>query len=74
VLDNGDPALLVTATAGPRTVYEGGMAMCEEWPGSRLLTVPGARQHGLYGEYGNACVDRRVNAGELPDRDVTCPR
>ncbi|MEU6975501.1 alpha/beta hydrolase [Streptomyces sp. NPDC046371] len=43
---------------------------------SRLLTVEGARQHGLYGEYGNACVDDRVTAylrtGRLPVQDPTC--
>lgn len=76
VLDNDVPALLVAATGDPRTVYAGAEAMREQWPSSRLLTVEGARQHGLYGEYGNTCVDRRVNAylrtGRLPARDVTC--
>ncbi|MFI0776905.1 alpha/beta hydrolase [Streptomyces sp. NPDC021212] len=76
VLDNDVPALLVNATGDPRTLYAGAEAMRERWPSSRLLTVEGARQHGLYGEYGNACVDERVNAylrtGRLPAHDLTC--
>ncbi|MFF2902283.1 alpha/beta hydrolase [Streptomyces sp. NPDC057966] len=76
VLDNDVPALLVNATDDPRTLYAGAEAMHEQWPSSRLLTVKGARQHGLYGEYGNACVDQRVNAylrtGRLPAHDPTC--
>ncbi|MFF7652717.1 alpha/beta hydrolase [Streptomyces sp. NPDC007983] len=76
VLDNDAPALLVNATGDPRTLYAGAQAMREQWPSSRLLTVDGARQHGLYGEYGNACVDERVNAylrtGRLPAHDLTC--
>ncbi|MER7789496.1 alpha/beta hydrolase [Streptomyces sp. NPDC097640] len=75
-LDNDAPALLVAATGDPRTLYAGAEAMREQWPSSRLLTVEGARQHGLYGEYGNACVDERVNAylrtGRLPAHDLTC--
>ncbi|MFF3123638.1 alpha/beta hydrolase [Streptomyces sp. NPDC057908] len=76
VLDNDVPALLVNATGDPRTLYDGAEAMREQWPNSRLLTVEGARRHGLYGEYGNACVDGRVNAylrtGRLPAHDLTC--
>ncbi|MFE0801315.1 alpha/beta hydrolase [Streptomyces sp. NPDC058812] len=76
VLDNNVPALLVAATGDPRTVYAGADAMREQWPSSRLLTMVGARQHGLYGEYGNACIDERVNAylrtGRLPAHDLTC--
>lgn len=76
VLDNDVPALLVAATGDPRTLYADAEAMREQWPSSRLLTVEGARQHGLYGEYGNACVDEHVNAylrtGRLPAHDLTC--
>ncbi|KUO09723.1 alpha/beta hydrolase [Streptomyces sp. DSM 15324] len=76
VLDNDVPALLLAATGDPRTVYSGARAMRERWPSSRLLTVEHARQHGLYGEYGNACVDDQVNAylrtGRLPALDPTC--
>ncbi|TDC26961.1 hypothetical protein E1265_02945 [Streptomyces sp. 8K308] len=70
------PALLVAATGDPRTVYEGTVRVRAEWPSSRLVTVEGAAQHGLFGEYGDACVDGRANAylasGRLPARDVTC--
>ncbi|MFI6339058.1 alpha/beta hydrolase [Streptomyces sp. NPDC050535] len=76
VLDNDVPALLVAATGDPRTLYAGAQAMRDQWPSSRLLTLKGARQHGLYGEYGNTCVDARVNAylrtGRLPAHDLTC--
>jgi pimeloyl-ACP methyl ester carboxylesterase len=76
VLDDDVPALLVAATGDPRTLYADARTVRERWPSSRLLTVEGARQHGLYGEYGNACVDGAVNAylrtGRLPERDLTC--
>uniref|UniRef100_UPI003F496B6B alpha/beta hydrolase n=1 Tax=Streptomyces achromogenes TaxID=67255 RepID=UPI003F496B6B len=76
VLHNDVPALLVTATGDPRTPYAGAEAVREQWPSSRLLTVDGARQHGLYGEYGNTCVDEHVNAylrtGRLPTHDLNC--
>ncbi|MFE0651135.1 alpha/beta hydrolase [Streptomyces sp. NPDC059534] len=76
VIDNDVPALLVNATGDPRTLYAGAQGMRELWPSARLLTVEGARQHGLYGEYGNSCVDERVNAylstGRLPADDLTC--
>ncbi|MFE7330572.1 alpha/beta hydrolase [Streptomyces sp. NPDC057565] len=76
VLDNDVPALLLAATGDPRTLYAGAEAMHKQWPSSRLLTVNGARQHGLYGEYGNACVDERVNTylrtGRLPTQDPIC--
>ncbi|MFE6101101.1 alpha/beta hydrolase [Streptomyces laurentii] len=76
VLDNDVPALLVHATDDPRTGYAGARDLRAQWPSSRLLTVKGARQHGLYGEYGNACVDDSVNTylrtGRLPARDQSC--
>ncbi|MFD8012663.1 alpha/beta hydrolase [Streptomyces sp. NPDC058955] len=76
VIDNDVPALLVNATGDPRTLYAGAEAMRDQWPSSRLLTVAGARQHGLYGEYGNACIDQQVNTylrtGRLPADDPTC--
>ncbi|MFE7600669.1 alpha/beta hydrolase [Streptomyces sp. NPDC057494] len=76
VLDNDVPALLVNATDDPRTLYAGAEDLREQWPSSRLLTVTGARQHGLYGEYGNTCVDRQVttylSTGRLPAHDPTC--
>lgn len=76
VVDNDVPALLVNATGDPRTLYSGALRIRHQWSESRLITVPGAIQHGVYGEYGNACVDKRVNAylatGRLPEHDLTC--
>ncbi|APY84683.1 hydrolase [Streptomyces alfalfae] len=76
VVDNDVPALLVNATGDTRTVYSGARQVRERWSHSRLVTVPGARQHGVFGEYGSACADGQVNAyladGRLPERDVTC--
>ncbi|MGW0711212.1 hypothetical protein ACWD4G_35530 [Streptomyces sp. NPDC002643] len=44
--------------------------------GSRLLTLSGVIARGVYGEYGNARVDAKVNAylesGELPTGNQTC--
>ncbi|MGA4844995.1 alpha/beta fold hydrolase [Streptomyces sp. G5(2025)] len=76
VVDNDVPALLVNATGDTRTTYSGARQVREQWSRSRLITVPRANQHGVYGDYGNACVDRRVNdylaTGKLPARDLTC--
>ncbi|MFB6630236.1 alpha/beta hydrolase [Streptomyces sp. NPDC056362] len=70
------PALVVNATDDPRTLHQGARSLRAQWPSSRLLTVEGARQHGVYGAYGNACVDTRVTAylraGRLPSHDPTC--
>ncbi|GAA3019206.1 alpha/beta hydrolase [Streptomyces lactacystinicus] len=72
------PALILSATGDPRTPYRDGVALHGLLPGSRLLTLRGADQHGLYGTYGNACVDDAVNAylagGRLPEADLTCTR
>ncbi|QIB44001.1 alpha/beta hydrolase [Streptomyces aureoverticillatus] len=69
-------ALIVAATGDPRTPYVGSVALRHRLPGSRLLTLKGANRHGLYAEYGNACVDGKVNAylatGKLPVKDPTC--
>ncbi|MFE7614778.1 alpha/beta hydrolase [Streptomyces sp. NPDC057496] len=70
------PALIVGATGDPRTTYRGTLELHRKLPGSRLVTLEGANRHGLYGEYGNACVDNRVNrylaTGKLPAKDLTC--
>ncbi|GAA0952694.1 alpha/beta hydrolase [Actinocorallia libanotica] len=70
------PALIVSATGDTATTYEGGKAMHRALTGSRLLTLRGATAHGIYGEYGNACVDAEVNAylatGALPTADRDC--
>ncbi|WP_172385241.1 alpha/beta hydrolase [Streptomyces sp. MNP-20] len=70
------PALIVAATGDPRTPYRGSVALRHRLPSSRLLTLKGAGRHGLYGEYGNTCVDDHVNAylatGVLPVKDRVC--
>ncbi|MET9760521.1 alpha/beta hydrolase [Streptomyces sp. NPDC006372] len=70
------PALLVNATGDPRTYYNGATTVRSRWPSSRLVTLRGADQHGVYGVFGSACVDDSVNAylatGRLPARDVEC--
>ncbi|MFD7509002.1 alpha/beta hydrolase [Streptomyces sp. NPDC059853] len=75
VLDNDIPALLVAATGDTRTPYEGTVKMRAEWPSSTLITLD-AMHHGVYGFYGNACVDDLVNdylrTGVLPRQDVNC--
>ncbi|GGV54629.1 alpha/beta hydrolase [Streptomyces spectabilis] len=71
-------ALIVAATGDPRAPYEGSVALRHRLPGSKLLTLKGANRHGIYGEYGNTCVDSKVNAylatGRLPAKDETCAR
>ncbi|MFE6403518.1 alpha/beta hydrolase [Streptomyces alboflavus] len=70
------PALLVGATGDPRSDYQGTVALHGMLPSSKLITLKGANRHGIYGYYGNACVDARVNAyldsGKLPGKDLTC--
>ncbi|MGA5129964.1 alpha/beta hydrolase [Streptomyces olivoreticuli] len=70
------PALIVSSTGDPRTPYTGAVALHGMLPGSRLITLKGANQHGVYGYYGNTCVDAQVNSylatGELPANDRTC--
>lgn len=72
------PALLVAATGDPRTPYEGSKALRGMLPSSRLVTLQGANHHGVFGEYGNACVDARVNdylrTGHLPATDRSCQK
>ncbi|MFH8367019.1 alpha/beta hydrolase [Streptomyces sp. NPDC018031] len=72
---DADP-LIVNATGDTRTPYDGAVALHRLLPGSKLITLRGANQHGVYGEYGNACVDDKVNrylaTGRLPARDQSC--
>ncbi|WP_316529353.1 alpha/beta fold hydrolase [Kitasatospora brasiliensis] len=72
------PALILAATGDPRTTYRDSVALHGLLPSSRLVTLRGADQHGLYGMYGNACVDGAVNAylagGRLPEADLTCDK
>ncbi|WP_157246991.1 alpha/beta hydrolase [Nonomuraea typhae] len=73
---NATPALIVSSTGDTATTYEGSKAMRRALTGSRLLTLRDTTAHGIYGEYGNACVDAKVNAylatGVLPAVDQTC--
>ncbi|WP_328439279.1 alpha/beta hydrolase [Streptomyces sp. NBC_00444] len=73
---NDTPALIVSATGDTATTYRGSRAMHGLLTGSRLLTLQGAIVHGVFGEYGNACVDAKVNAylesGRLPTGNPTC--
>lgn len=73
---NPTAALIVSATGDTATTYEGSKAMHRALTGSRLLTLRGTTAHGIYGEYGNACVDAKVNAylatGTLPAADPVC--
>jgi pimeloyl-ACP methyl ester carboxylesterase len=73
---NAVPALLVAADGDPRTTYPQAQAMHRALSGSRLVTLRNARTHGVFGEYGNACVDRLVidylGTGRLPAQDLSC--
>lgn len=68
--------LIVAATGDPRTTYKSSSELHRLLPSSKLLTLKGANRHGLYGQYGNACIDHEVNqyvtSGKLPARDETC--
>jgi len=70
------PSLIVAATGDPRTTYRSSVALHDQLPSSRLLTLQGADRHAVYGEYGNACVDSKVNrylkTGRLPGKDEVC--
>ncbi|MCQ0017560.1 alpha/beta hydrolase [Actinomadura madurae] len=75
-IGNSTPALIVSSTGDTATTYEGSKAMHRALTGSRLLTLRGTIAHGIYGEYGNACVDAKVNSylatGVLPATDPVC--
>jgi pimeloyl-ACP methyl ester carboxylesterase len=75
-IGNATPALIVQATGDTRTTYEGALVMHAALTGSRMVTLPGARIHAVFGNYGNTCVDNQVitylRTGLLPATDVTC--
>ncbi|WP_433465040.1 alpha/beta hydrolase [Spirillospora sp. CA-128828] len=75
-IGNPTPALIVSATGDAATTYQGGKAMHRLMTGSRLLTLD-AVAHGIYGEYGDPCVDAKVNTylatRTLPPGDERCP-
>ncbi|RKS74381.1 alpha/beta hydrolase family protein [Actinomadura pelletieri DSM 43383] len=76
-IGNATPALIVAATGDTATTYRSSRAMHRHMSGSRLLTLRGTVAHGIYGEYGDPCVDKKVNAylesGGLPAGNLTCP-
>jgi hypothetical protein len=67
-------ALIVSATGDTATTYRGAQALHRLMTGTRLLTLREAIAHGIYGEYGNACVDARVNAYLDRRRDASATR
>ncbi|GAA0593470.1 alpha/beta fold hydrolase [Kribbella sandramycini] len=73
---NAERALIVAAENDPRTLYANAAVLRQGISGSRVLTLQGARKHGVFGEYGNACADGKVIAylksGVLPVHDQTC--
>jgi pimeloyl-ACP methyl ester carboxylesterase len=75
-IHNDVPALIVAATGDPRTIYANAAALQRRLTGSQLVTLHGANVHGVYAEYGNACVDSAVNAyldtATLPPADLVC--
>ncbi|RZQ62355.1 alpha/beta hydrolase [Amycolatopsis suaedae] len=64
------PVLIVQSVNDPATPIEGARRAHAAFANSRLLTVTGEGDHGIYG-YGNAAVDRIVDAylvdGVVPD-------
>ncbi|WP_194814203.1 alpha/beta hydrolase [Nocardia sp. XZ_19_385] len=71
---NASPALILQATGDPRTVYESGLALHRAMPGSRLITVPDQRIHGVFGTVpcATAATNTYLADGVLPERDFTC--
>lgn len=74
-IGNSERALIVAADGDPRTIYAYATALQKRLPNAQLVTVKDARKHGIFGEYGNTCVDDTVIAyllsGRLPT-DQTC--
>ena len=75
-IGNPVPALLIAADGDPRTTYPMAAKLHQALTGSRLLTLRNAQTHGVFGEYGNNCIDNQVikylNSGVLPKHDRTC--
>ncbi|MDX2525204.1 alpha/beta hydrolase [Streptomyces europaeiscabiei] len=69
-ISNDTGTLIVSTTGDTATTYWDSRAMHRPLTSSHLLTLDGVIAHGVYGEYGNACVDGTVNAylasGRLP--------
>jgi pimeloyl-ACP methyl ester carboxylesterase len=73
---NHVPALVVQASGDINAILSMGRAMHRALTGSRMITLQGARTHGVYLFRGSACVDGAVNAylntGVLPSGDLSC--
>ena len=69
--------LLVQSTGDPATPYEGAVRAHRAYRGSRLITVEGEGDHGIYVQTANPCVDKIVERylidGVYPRHDLTCP-
>lgn len=76
IVRNSVPALIVQATEDTRTAYDSGVDLHRAMSGSRLITLPGVRAHGLFSRYPNGCMENAVNTylrdGVLPSGDLTC--
>jgi len=76
LIRNNVPALVVQAAGDENAVLEFGQAMHRALSGSRMITLSGVRDHGVYLFRGATCVDTAVNAyldtGSLPATDLTC--
>lgn len=70
------PVLMLQSEHDPATAVEGARIAHERFQGSRLVTVIGEGDHGVYAA-GNTCVDGAVEAylveGVVPAGDLTCP-
>ncbi|GIJ50697.1 peptidase [Virgisporangium aliadipatigenens] len=75
-IGNGTPALIVHADGDLDATPALNRRMHAALTGSRLVTLNGARTHGVYLFRGDGCVDATVNAyldtGALPAADLTC--
>jgi hypothetical protein len=76
LIRNDVPAVVVQAAGDENAVLEFGQAMHRALTGSRMITLDGVRDHGVYLFRGATCVDTAVNAyldtGNLPSTDLTC--
>lgn len=70
------PILMVQDTHDPATPYEGAVEAHHEFANSRMLTVDGQGDHGVYA-FGNECVDTEVEHylvdGAVPAAETSCP-
>ena len=69
--------LMVQSTNDPATPLEGAQRAHQAFAGSRMLTVTGEGDHGIYASTGNTCVDDIVESyivdGVVPAADLSCP-